>query len=513
VWVSVSILAAAAVIVRPTNHDTAWYLHMVETMLEGGRAYVDVVDTNPPLIVLLTVPPVWIARLVGAAPAAAFAVYVFCLGALSAAASAFLVARVWPQLGKVSRSVLTGAVVFLALAFPKSDFGQREHLAVLATLPYVLAAALHGLGRSTSTWIGIAVGAGGAIGFALKPHFLLAWVAIEATLSWQRGTVRTLWRPEGAAALAVFLAYGLVVFIGFPQYLDVASRVWAVYGGLDSPLSRLVGLREVQAGVVAVALVLLLRLPRDLAGPLGMLGAGAGGFLTASLVQLKGWGYQMLPAQVYLALLFLVALLSLCHAAPGLLGLLRGGLRGIAAAITLALAGTTARYVYEARQPPANDLVTPLAALVRAHAPTGPLAALAMRTLVYPVFPLVNDTGARWSLRHHSLWFLPAFYTRELAGPPGEFPPHRLDAMPSLERVFYEEILTDLCRVPPRLLLIETAAPYAPAGRRSLDLVTYYSQDDRFLRLFANYRQIALVAPFMVFKADPPPSCAPLPSS
>ena len=315
-------------------------------------------------------------------------------------------------------------------------------------------------------------------------------------------------RPELLAALATFVIYGLVTIVFFPQYFDVARRVWAVYGGLDSPIARLVALREWQIAIVAFAILALVRLPRDLSAPLWIVGAAAAGFLGSSLLQLKGWGYHMLPVQVFLALLFLVFVPSVLQAAPHVTAVIRGGSTAILAAIALALTGLATKYVVEARQRPPNDTLTPLVALVREHAPQGPIAVLGMRTLVYPAFPLVNQTGAQWSLRHHSLWFLPAFYDAELRAPPGAMQAlHTPAQMPPLERAFYEEIVSDLCATPPKLLIIERPTPLAPAGRRALDLESYYGQDARFGRLFGAFRVQADVGPFMVYKAITPPAC------
>jgi hypothetical protein len=487
VWGLLAGLAAAAVVVRPTNHDTAWYLYMAGNLLDGGTPYVDVVDTNPPLIVLVTLPPVWIARVIHAAPETVFPIYVFLLGLGSAWASVLVVRRLWPAAPAAVHGVLGAGLFFLVLAFPKGDYGQREHLTVIFTLPYVLMAALRAVDGRVSRGAAIAAGIAAAIGFAMKPHFAVAWLAVEAVLAVLRRTPRTVLRPEAIAVLATAAAYGLVVATVFPQYFDVAGRVWQVYGGLDSPVSRLIGLRELQIAVVAAALVALIRLPRDAQAPVSILAAAAFGFLAASLLQLKGWGYQMLPPQAYLALFFLVMMLCLAQA-TAFAELLRGGVRGIGVAVLLALMATGVKYVYEGRRGAATSLVTPLAALVGEHAPGGPIATLAMRTLVHPSFPLVNQTRARWSLRHHSLWFLPAFYERELATPPpAPIPLHAPEAMPALERAFYEEIIGDLCRTPPRLLLAEVAAPQSPAGRRALDLVSYYRKDARFERLFRAY--------------------------
>ena len=511
--VLIGALGAIAVVLRPANHDVSWYLHMVGVMLNGGKAYVDAVDTNPPLIVMLTMAPVWMGRVAGLAPTASFYGGVVLLAVASSLQCARLIGRAWPGASTATRGLLTAGVVFLLLAFPKGDFGQREHLAIILTMPYVLAAAARSIGGSLSTREAILTGTAGAIGFALKPHFLLAWFAIEIALQvrTRRSAASALpgWRrPELLSALGTAVLYGVVVLVVFPQYFEIARRVWAVYGGLDSPTARLIALREWQIGLVALALVVLIRLPREFSAPVSIVGATAAGFLAASLLQLKGWGYHMLPAQALLALVFLVVVVSVIEASPAVAASIRGGPAAILSAVAVVLIGLSAKYVFEARQPAPNDLVTPLAAVVRQHAPDGPIAVLGMRTLVYPAFPLINQTGARWSLRHHSLWFLPAFYAAELAAPPpAPVRSHRPSEMLPLERVFYDEVIDDLCAAPPWLLVIERASPLAPAGRRALDLESYYGQDPRFARLFAIFRVQTDIGPFAVYKAISQPSC------
>jgi hypothetical protein len=79
--------------------------------------------------------------------------------------------------------------------------------------------------------------------------------------------------------------------------------------------------------------------------------------------------------------------------------------------------------------------------------------------------------------------------------------------MSPLERGFYEEIVADLCARPPSLLLIESAPPRAPLGRRSLDLTAYYGQDARCQRLFAGYKRSTTLGPFVVFTRVGDASC------
>ena len=47
------------------NHDAAWLLHAAGRVLAGDALYVDVDETNPPLIVWLSFAPVLLAALPG----------------------------------------------------------------------------------------------------------------------------------------------------------------------------------------------------------------------------------------------------------------------------------------------------------------------------------------------------------------------------------------------------------------------------------------------------------------
>jgi hypothetical protein len=233
--------------------------------------------------------------------------------------------------------------------------------------------------------------------------------------------------------------------------------------------------------------------------------AVATGYLAAALFQLKGWGYQLYPARVYLVLFLAVAAAFLLSEAPALGSLLRGGRRGLAVVFVAALIVAAGRYIAEARRPATPDLVTPLMSAIAEHG--GPLTVLSMRTIIYPAFPAVNYSGVTWGIRHNSLWFLPGFYSDQdrLAG--GPLQPHTLESMPALERMFFDQIVEDLCRTPPQLLAIEQPAPVAPAGRRSLDLRAYYSQSPSAEKLLAVYHSRGTIGPFELFTPGATPAC------
>ncbi len=506
-WALIGLGAAATVVPGYLNHDAAWYLHMVGVMLDGGTIYRDVIDTNPPLIVYLTTPPVWLGRVTGVSDVALFKMYVFGGAILSLATAGVLARRIWTP-PAVAGPLITAVAVFLALPFAKGDFGQREHLAVLMVLPYVFAAAAWMAGRPLRAPAGAAMGLVGGLGFAMKPHFALAWLALEAWLAFAAPRRRSWRRPELLAAAAALVAYALVVLFLVPQYLALADVARQVYGGLNSSPAVLLRLPDARLWGAGVVLLLLIRLPRESRALAVGFFAAATGFVLAAVLQLKGWQYHLYPGRVFLLLFFVVFVMEALRAAPGLGALFRGGVRSVAAVVVALMLVSCVRYVIEATRPVSPDLVMPLREVVERHAPRGPLAVLSMRTIIYPAFPVVNYTRAAWSMRHNSLWFLPGLYADVVEGSRPETDFRRPEAMGAIERAFFDQIVSDLCANPPELLVVEPPIARAAPGRRSLDLLAYYGQDPRFARLRSGYADLTVVGPFVVLaRAGAPPSC------
>jgi hypothetical protein len=508
---TLGLLSLTAVTSAYLNHDSAWYLYAARVLLEGGTLYRDVVDTNPPLIVWLSLPAAWLSERSGLSAVIVFKAFVYVLAVVSLLASVRRLRAVAGVSAQTAR-LLTAVLIFglLPLARPV-EFGQREHLMVLFTMPYLLAAVGWASGDRPRRLLALPVGLAGGLGFAMKPHYLLAWVAVEAALS-RSATRRGSWRrPEAIGAAAAIAGYGLVVVLCVPQYFEVVERARQLYGGMDSPASLLLRLVDVRLWVVAVVLMAIIRLPEEARPAPRVLFAAWTGFLLAALLQLKGWSYHLYPARAVCLLFFVVLACRIYEALPALGSLIRGGGKGLGAAVLATLVIWSGRYVVEARLTVEADLVTPLVKVLRQGAPGGTFAALSMRTMIYPAFPAVNYAGVGWSLRHPFLWFLPGLYDDALRAPGPTVAFRAPTAMPAIERAFYEEIIGDLCARPPDVLMIEAAPPRAPLGRRALDLSAYYGQDDRYRRLTESYDPLTPIGQFLLFRRARAASCETLP--
>jgi len=492
--VVIAALGVAAVSLSYLNDDTAWYLHMARVWLDGGRLYRDVIDTNPPLIVFLTALPVALAGWLHVPEPVTFKVCVLAAIVGSMGLSWAGLSRAWTN--GWHRIVVVATLVFALVVFIGPDFGQREHVAVLLVAPYVFAACAWAAGRPLPAGLewGTAVSAG--IGFALKPYFMAGWLAVEIARVVLDRSTRSLRRPGVTGVVAIQILYVAVVVLLVPDYLQVARDAWQVYDALNASPSVMWGLVDWRFwGLACIAAAV--PIPRDARRSGLVLLAAATGFLVGAMVQSKGWPYQLYPSRVFLWLFAATWLTAFVSARP-VLDRAIGGARTVATVLLVALIVFSGRAFVDARGW-RGSVVDTFIERVRSQPRHESLAMLSMRNIMWPAFPAVNYTGTQWVLRHHSLWFLPGMYAREFDRADGAVAPHAPDAMSALERRYFGDIVDDLCRTPPRLLVIQPPVPSLPAGGRAIDLVAYYRQDPRFARLFSGYDETGSLDTFVFF--------------
>jgi hypothetical protein len=108
-----------------------------------------------------------------------------------------------------------------------------------------------------------------------------------------------------------------------------------------------------------------------------------------------------------------------------------------------------------------------------------------LSTNVWPAFPVVNLAGATWPYHYHFLWPIPALYARHGNADVAYRPP---GAQGPLERQFFDTVVHDLTRTPPRVLVAGRYAQQAMGGRR-FDFVEYFSGSPEFRKLLSKYEK------------------------
>ena len=116
------------VFVWAPNHDAATYLIEAKRLLEGGLFYRDILDTNPPLIVFLYLPVVWLANLTGISGWAVFTGLISIVTLAASYSIDYQIARVLPN---VPWWLRWQVILLVIVVLPGYHSGQREHLSIL----------------------------------------------------------------------------------------------------------------------------------------------------------------------------------------------------------------------------------------------------------------------------------------------------------------------------------------------------------------------------------------------
>lgn len=475
----------------PPNHDMAWNLWVAQRMLEGARLNIDVVELNPPLVLYIAVAVHAMGEVLGIWNLTMYRI----LGLAAALVSSVLVARIGPRALRDwpahAQHILLLLWIFLLLAAPGTLFAQREHMMMILIAPHVLAAVARMRGDEVRTGLALVAGVMAGLGFALKPHYLPVWLALEL-LVLRSGGPRSLLRPGHAALLAVFALYGITVLLAGREYLDIARRTAEVYGAYfpSTPLQILRSPGTILSALAVVAALLVpatdatrvLRRFLILAIPL---------LVFAVFVQNKNWSYHWYPAWlcslVLLAVVGFDGLARLRSGAPRLL---------VPFAALLMLAGTALSWTQSrsdwAFMAGEQYRLPEMIQLVEQRAGDGPIVAFS--TGMQIAFPLVNYTGIGWGLRFPTLWMIPGFY----ADGEGMLSYHAPAEMSETESWFFHSVVEDFISSRPTLLIVDTR----PAGNLlyGFDYLVYFSQDSRFVEAMRDYGYAGDVGPWRVFQ-------------
>ncbi|TCI00354.1 hypothetical protein EJV46_06890 [Roseococcus sp. SYP-B2431] len=481
----------AIVLSPPLNHDVAAVLDFSMRWRNGEALYRDLIDMNPPLVFLLTRGAMAFWTALGVGPVDGVLLSVLAVCALGAGLALRLL-RGLPQ-GPVAMAGLAVGIPLILLA-AGYDFGQREHLMLAATLPYLVLAARRAEGLRTPLPLALGVALLAAVFLALKPHFLAIPALVELYVLCRAGR-RGFRDPVPWAMAAIWAAYLALIHLAFPDYEGFALPL-ALENYHSTATLGAVLLNERMAPALLVFLpaagLALLR-PRGLAPVLALAGLGA---LAAALLQMRGWSYHVMPVKLLGALLAVLLagrwldanLPSPAGISPRFAALAAGFL----ALLGLLNAETWRAVSFRNSWPGA------IAAEIRQDAPGGRV--LVLSPDIHPVFPALNYAKALSTLPTLNNWLVQA--ANQDCLPDGARYRDPAGMGPG-ERLIWDSVTQGMARSPPQALMVarHTAIPYCG---RDFDYLEYYGRDPGFATALRRYRQTADFAGYRIFRREDP---------
>ena len=301
------------------NGDTSWLLTVNEAMLSGQQLYQDIVEVNPPVPVLLTMPAVLLGRVLGFPSEAG----VHMLTYASALAGLLLAGMILRRSSQRLAMLVSGAVLLFLL--PGNVYAERDYVAAALAMPMVaVLARLAADGTLASLRLRVIATVLAGLVLAVKPVFaapgLLAVIAAAACMRPPARRMSALLHsglmPAGLIGV-VLTAASLAVYpyLGSRSH-ELMQAFYMYVNGIG--LERLYRETALPAALVAFAFVGTLaawQLRRGeknetasratwlgLAAESVVFTAAAAGFLLAYLLQRKGFPYHIFPAVLYISM-------------------------------------------------------------------------------------------------------------------------------------------------------------------------------------------------------------------
>lgn len=285
-----------------TNH--AWLFVAAKRLLAGGNHLHDVYEPNPPLSILLYYPPVLISHYISLA--AEYSIYLFGIGMLG-----FSTAILWfllKPLEAITRNekALACAVYFIAGCIIPSNifFAERDEFVLWGLVPFMLSQIMITRGYVyQGAFYNLAIFVS-ALLILIKPHYiLLPALLFLHRLAVKRNVMGFLKFPDVWAMVLACLAYLLTATVFYPDYFhEILPALLDYYISYtsDGVFSRLKG--PLVLIIIIMSAVSVLHLDRFYAQVIYVLLLAAILSFGLYALQMKGFGYHLIPGKIFLFL-------------------------------------------------------------------------------------------------------------------------------------------------------------------------------------------------------------------
>ena len=218
------------------NGDLGWLFYITREWLAGKELYTQLIEVNPPMIIYLMAPAVWLANMTDFSAAGATKIYFSLFVLIPTIAHINLSRLVLPE---KTRNVYIYAVIFITFVVPFYDFGQRDHLAIILLIPYLFVRYLKvSIQIKINSFKLFLYGVFAGIALCLKPYFIIIPFFSECFLLYQFRKEYRLVTIEPVTAVLFFCGFITSIFIFHPQYFSqIVPLALATYWTYGKPIS------------------------------------------------------------------------------------------------------------------------------------------------------------------------------------------------------------------------------------------------------------------------------------
>jgi hypothetical protein len=458
------------------NPDCGWLISATGRWLAGERLYVEVIETNPPLVIYLTAIPLLIGQKFGVTSVESFVFFVAALSAISAAISVSI----------TQSKALKYWLIFALILIPAVNSGQREHLFLLLFTPYFLQ-----LLHQKKPSIALAIFA--ALGLALKPYFLVFWVF--AVLF---SKVKIFDITNFVIGL-LLLGYAAFVYLYVPEYIKLLPTLLKYYNAFAMPINEVLkGVANSTAFYLIPLLVMAIKYRKSFDDQLNFTLGIILAAIISEVAQLKGWSNHQLPAYFFGGILALLIILKTLPQKSELWGRIIILISGVT---LIAQIGVAAFGNYRVATKLNDKNLTSLIQVMEMYAANSNVYMLGLD--LPDLYPALNYSSAKSSSRYGHLWALPGIYEKmQLQN--GVIKYNKAGKRSDDETLLIGQIIGDIANKPPKLILVTDKKYTNKQGADfKFDFIGYLSQEPDFVRIFENYRKVSEIGRLKIYAYEP----------
>jgi len=459
------------------NQDTSWILYASDQWLNGAALYRDVMELNPPLVFYMMVPAVLLARLTGLGDGVAL---------ICTLSTVIFIALIWVRsllernthLTNQQKTGLMLAAAFALLIQPINLVGQREHFAVILSLPYLIALTFHSRDRGPSRPEWIMLAAFAWFGLALKPFFFLIPLLISVVAAWQERRWQTLFSAANWTFAVLCAGYLALIAFFHGAYIEtiipMVTEVYFAYG--RSALAVLVGGKLIEFVLLLLFLAALSYTQRDKVVLWRFVVWCVAGMLIY-LLQFKGWISHLLPftSAIILTVGWVATTATRTNVTRVILGIL---------ALSL-VASHLIQGVYKPNREPG----------LMSHLPENALETsfVVWTSVMWMSFPLANVSGATWASRYPSQWLIPGAVLKLSSSPCADREPDSCSSARAVLEYARRTGVDDLIKYKPETVFVDNQSRKVGFGDVNFDYIEFFSDDPRFMEQWAFYEKKAVL--------------------
>lgn len=278
------------------NSDVGIIIHETNALLAGGNYVTSFFETNPPMILYLTVPICFIAELFSLNPLNIAYCYFSIMALISVLTSYALLTRLVRE--PLICYMTYAGLLFITFLLPMNEFGEREHITMMLITPYLFASSLALANKPLSQRAAFLIGLAAGVGFALKPYFLIPLCLIETLFIAKKQRVLGWVRTETVTIIGVMVTYLLAIWCFHPAYIHIILPLVSRYyfSSITNSWQSIYSDKLYNFCVVTLIATFFFYKNNRYKSIIILISLSQIGFMAAFLATKTNWFYHMLPA-------------------------------------------------------------------------------------------------------------------------------------------------------------------------------------------------------------------------